>query len=237
MENRAILKEKAAQDALDFIESGMVVGLGTGSTTHFAIELIGDRIKDGSLENIVGIPSSLETEKLANSLGIPLTSFEQHPEIDITIDGADEVDSQLDLIKGGGGALLREKIIAQASRRNVIIVDKGKISSTLGTLWTVPVEVIPFACQLEALYLGTLQADVVLRKTSDDSPFATDQGNFILDCDFGPITDPEELSFQLSQRAGIMEHGLFLGLATDVIVAGDDEISHLKRYGPTAEGQ
>lgn len=229
MENRAILKEKAAQDALDFIESGMVLGLGTGSTTRFAIELIGDRIKDGSLDNIVGIPSSLETEKLANSLGIPLTSFEQHPAIDLTIDGADEVDPQLDLIKGGGGALLREKIIAQASSRTVIIVDEGKISSTLGTLWTVPVEVIPFAWQLEAFYIRTLQAGVDLRKTSDDHPFSTDQGNFILDCDFGPITDPEELSFQLNQRAGIMEHGLFLGLATDVIIAGEDEISHLKR--------
>ncbi len=229
MENREILKEKAAQDALDFIESGMVLGLGTGSTTRFAIELIGNRIRDGSLEDIVGIPSSLETEKLANSLGIPLTSFEQHPAIDVTIDGADEVDPQLDLIKGGGGALLREKIIAQASSRTVIIVDEGKISSTLGTLWTVPVEVIPFAWQLETVYLMTLQAGVVLRKTSDDQPFSTDQGNFILDCDFGPITDPEELSLQLNQRAGIMEHGLFLGLATDVIVAGEDDISHLKR--------
>ena len=108
-------------------------------------------------------------------------------------------------------------------------MDEGKISSTLGTLWTVPVEVIPFAWQLEAVYLRALQAVVVLRKTSDDHPFSTDQGNFILDCDFGPIVDPEELSFQLNQRAGIMEHGLFLGLATDVIVAGEDEISHLKR--------
>jgi ribose 5-phosphate isomerase A len=229
LENRAILKEKAAQDALDLIESDMVLGLGTGSTTRFAIELIGQRLKDGSLKNIVGIPSSLETEKLAKSLGIPLTNFQKHPEIDLTIVGADEVDTQLDLIKGGGGALLREKIIAQASHRTVIIVDEGKISSALGTLWTVPVEVIPFAWQLEAIYLKALQASVVLRKTSVDSPFTTDQGNFILDCDFGPITDPEELSFQLNQRAGIMEHGLFLDLATDVIVAGEEQVSHLQR--------
>jgi ribose 5-phosphate isomerase A len=207
----------------------MVVGLGTGSTTRFALELIGQGIKSGRLKNIVGIPSSIQTQKVANEVGILLTTFEQHPEIDLTIDGADEVDPKLNLIKGGGGALLREKVLAQASHRNVIIVDESKISPQLGIRWPVPMEVIPFAWSVEAKYLTSLGAKVTPRKKTASGFFTTDQGNFILDCDFGPIPNAVQLAFQVNQRAGILEHGLFLDLTTDVIVAGKDGVRHLTR--------
>ena len=229
MGDQALLKKKAAERAVEFVQSGMVVGLGTGSTTGFALELIGEAIKAGRLKDIVGIPSSLQTERLANEFGIPLTTFEKHTEIDLTIDGADEVDPQLNLIKGGGGALLREKVLAQASHRNIIIVDEGKLSQRLGTNWPVPIEIIPFAWPVEAHYLTTLGAKVILRKKRDGNPFTTDQDNFILDCDFGPIAHADQLANRAAQRAGIVEHGLFLELATDVIVAGKDGIRHLTR--------
>jgi ribose 5-phosphate isomerase A len=155
--------------------------------------------------------------------------FKNNTEIDLTIDGADEVDPQLNLIKGGGGALLREKVLAQASHRNIIIVDEGKLSQRLGTNWPVPIEIIPFAWQVEAHYLTSLGAKVLLRKKSGGNPFTTNQDNFILDCDFGPIAHADQLANLASQRAGIVEHGLFLELATDVIVAGKDGIRHLTR--------
>ncbi|MCI0454442.1 MAG: ribose 5-phosphate isomerase A [Candidatus Dadabacteria bacterium] len=225
------LKQKAASYAVDFVQSGMVLGLGTGSTTRFALENIGLRIKNGQLQDIVGIPSSLQTEKIAKDVGIPLTSFDEHQEIDLTIDGADEVDPQLNLIKGGGGALLREKILAQSSRRNIIIVDENKLSPRLGTHFSLPLEVIPFAWKPEANYVSSLGADVTLRKSNEGNPYTTDQNNFILDCKFGPISDLNRLASKLSQRAGIVEHGLFLGLATEVIVATENGIRHLKRKG------
>jgi ribose 5-phosphate isomerase A len=229
MEDQAVLKKKAAARAVKFVQSGMVVGLGTGSTTGFALGLIGEAIKAGRLTDISGIPSSLQTERLANELGISLTTFDKHTEIDLTIDGADEVDPQLNLIKGGGGALLREKVLAQVSHRNIIIVDEGKLSPQVGTHWPVPIEVIPFSWPVEARYLTSLDASVTLRKKRDGSPFTTDQDNFILDADFGPINHANELATQVGQRAGIVEHGLFLGLATDVIVAGKDGVRHLTR--------
>jgi ribose 5-phosphate isomerase A len=229
MEDQAVLKKKAAERAVEFVQSDMVVGLGTGSTTGFALKLIGEAIKAGRLKDVLGIPSSLQTERLANEFGIPLTTFDKHTEIDLTIDGADEVDPQLNLIKGGGGALLREKVLAQVSHRNIIIVDEGKLSQQLGTKWPVPIEVIPFAWQVEAHYLTSLGAKVALRKKSDGNPFTTNQNNFILDCDFGTIANADQLANLAGQRAGIVEHGLFLGLATDVIVAGKDGIRHLTR--------
>ncbi len=222
------LKQKAADEAVDLVQSGMVLGLGTGSTTRFALKYIGLRIKTGELQNIVAIPSSLQTEKIAKHLGIPLTTFDEHQEIDLTIDGADEVDPQLNLIKGGGGALLREKILAQSSRRNIIIVDENKLSPKLGTKWPLPVEVIPFSFKTLANYITSLGAEVIIRIKNDGSPFTTDQNNFILDCNFGPISNPSDLALKLCQRAGIIEHGLFLGLATEVIVATEQGIRHLR---------
>lgn len=222
------LKKLAAEAAVDRLESGMVVGLGTGSTTRFALERVSELIREGRLKKIVGIPSSLRTERQARELGIPLTGFESHPNIDVTIDGADEVDPDLNLIKGGGGALLREKVLAQASRCNIIIVDESKLSDRLGTRWALPVEVVPFARAVEERFLKSIGATVALR-TQNAQAVATDQGNLLLDARFGPMGDPGRLAQQLSGRAGIVEHGLFVGLAHELFVAGTDGIRHLKR--------
>jgi len=226
------LKQKAAYRAVEFVESGMVVGLGTGSTTLFAVIRIGERLKTGDLKNIVGIPTSIRTEALAGELGIPLCGLVDQPEIDVTIDGADEVDSDLNLIKGGGGALLREKIVAQASRQNIIIVDESKLSIRLGTHWALPVEVIPFAVKSEENFLKSLGAAVTLRTADKGQPYQTDQKNFILDANFGEMADPNGIAARLNERAGIVEHGLFLGLASVVLVAAEDGIRHLKRNDP-----
>ena len=223
------LKQKTACQAVEFIESGMIVGLGTGSTTAFAVIRIGERLKSGDLKNIVDIPTSIRTEKLAGDLNIPLCSLDDQPDIDVTIDGADEVDPDLNLIKGGGGALLWEKVVAQASRRNIIIVDQSKLSPCLGTHWAVPIEVIPFAVKTEENFLKSLGAAVTLRTAEGGQPYKTDQDNFILDANLGEIADPNGIAARLNQRAGIVEHGLFLGLASDVIVSAEDDIRHLKR--------
>jgi ribose 5-phosphate isomerase A len=209
----------------------MVVGLGAGSTAMFAVHRIAQLLREGQLQGILGVPCSLEVEEEARRLGIPLTTLEEHPVVDLTIDGADEVDPKLDLIKGGGGALLREKIVAQASQREMIVVDESKLSPALGTRWALPVEVAPFGWRSQQAYIQSLGASVVLRESSDGAPFRTDQGNLILDCSFGPISEPIDLATKLSQRAGVVEHGLFLGLATDVIVASDKAIRHLRRGG------
>lgn len=207
----------------------MVVGLGHGSTAILAVRRIAQLLHDGQLVDILGAPCSLEVEEEARRLGIPLTTLEEHPVVDLTIDGADEVDPKLDLIKGGGGALLREKIVAQASQREMIVVDESKLSPALGTRRALPVEVTPFGWRSQQSYIQSLGASVVLRESSDGAPFRTDQGNLLLDCSFGPISEPIRLATKLSQRAGVVEHGLFLGLATDVIVATDQAIRHLKR--------
>ena len=229
MKKQDELKQKAAHRATKFVESGMVVGLGTGSTTAFAVIRIGERIKSGDLKNIVGIPTSIRTETLAGEWHIPLCGLEDQPVIDVTIDGADEVDPDLNLIKGGGGALLREKVVAQASRQNIIIVDESKLSPCLGTRWALPVEVIPFALKAAENFLKSLGATATLRLSDNGQPYQTDQNNFILDANFGEMADPNNIAASLNERAGIVEHGLFLGLASDVIVAAEDGIRHLKR--------
>jgi ribose 5-phosphate isomerase A len=229
LEKQDELKQKAAHRAVEFVESGMVVGLGTGSTTAFAVIRIGELLKSGDLKNIVGIPTSIRTEKLAGEWDIPLCGLEDQPAIDVTIDGADEVDPDLNLIKGGGGALLREKVVAQASRQNIIIVDESKLSPRLGTRWALPVEVIPFAAKSAENFLISQGAAVTLRLDDNSRPFQTDQNNFILDANFGEMADPNRVAANLNERAGIVEHGLFLGLASDVIVAAENDIRHLKR--------
>jgi ribose 5-phosphate isomerase A len=222
-------KQQAAEQAAEFIDSGMVVGLGHGSTAIFAVRRIAEFLKIGRLEAILGVPCSKEVEREARQLGIPLTTLEEHPVIDVTIDGADEVDPNLDLIKGAGGALLREKIVAQASRREIIVVDESKISPVLGTRRALPVEVVPFGWRTQTAYLQSLGARVSTRTNDDGSFFTTDQGNLILDCAFGPLVDPASLADDLSRRVGIVGHGLFLGLATDVLVAGAEGVRHLRR--------
>ena len=222
-------KQQVADQVLSYIEPGMIVGLGAGSTAILAVRGLAAKLARGELTNIQGIPCSSVIEAEARRLGIPLTTLEQHPVIDLTFDGADEVDPALNLIKGGGGALLREKIVAQASRREMIIVDESKLSPALGTRWAVPVEVIPFGWGSQAAFLESLGARIRLRAEADGGPYQTDQGNLILDCDFGPIADPVSLGARLDARTGIVAHGLFLGLATDVLVAGAAGLRHLTR--------
>ena len=222
------LKKKAAEQAVEYVKSGMVVGLGTGSTTKFAIHKIAELSKNGSIKNIVCIPTSNDTEILASELNIPLTDFSHHSKIDITIDGADEVDNNLNLIKGGGGALLREKIVAQATEREIIIVDESKLSLRLGEKWALPIEVIKFAVDLEKEFLESIGGNPILRMKNGE-PFITDEGNYILDTNFGVIKNPESLAEQLNSRAGIVEHGLFIGLAAMVIAAKNDGVEVIKK--------
>jgi ribose 5-phosphate isomerase A len=233
MDSREEQKRLAAFQAVAHLTSGMVVGLGTGSTARFALERIAAKIREGELKNLLGIPSSRQTEELALALAIPLTTLDEHPEIDLTIDGADEVDMDLNLIKGGGGALLREKVLAQASNRLIVIVDESKRSKRLGTQWALPVEVLPFARQVEENYMKSLGAAVTLRPGPDGRPFRTDEGNYIVDADFGPIQDLVALSRMLNERAGIVEHGLFIGLAAEVIVAGKEGVQQILRNRST----
>ena len=233
------LKQQAADEVLTYLESGTIVGLGGGSTAALAVRGLAEKLGRGELADIVAIPCSRVIEAEARRLGIPLTTLEDHlpgPDgrvIDLTFDGADEVDPALNLIKGGGGALLHEKIVALASRREIIVVDESKLSPALGTHWAVPVEVIPFGWRTQAAYLESLGARVRLRlgnSPEDEAvPFQTDEGNLILDCDFGPIHDPVSLGARLDARTGIVAHGLFLGLATEVIVATNSGIRRLKR--------
>lgn len=222
-------KEAAALKAVEFVEPGMIVGLGFGSTAIYAVREIARKFSAGELDGILGVPTALSVEQEALELGIPLTTLDDNPKVDLTIDGADEVDPQLDLIKGGGGALLREKIVAQASQREIIVVDESKLSDNLGTKFALPVEVSRFGWAPEAAYLKTLGSSVALRRTADGDPYATDQGNWILDAEFGLIEDTAALSDQLDRRAGVAAHGLFLGLATDLIVSGEHGVRHVRR--------
>jgi len=226
-------KQMAAVTAADMVTSGTIIGLGHGSTAAFAVERIAERLREGSLQDIRAIACSIAVENDARRLGIPLTTFDEHPVIDLTIDGADEVDRRLQLIKGGGGALLREKIVATASRQEVIVVDGGKLSPALGTHFALPVEVIPIAWQVEARYLRSLGADVSLR--GNMQPVTTDHTNYILDCRFGPMADPASLAGLLDARPGIMAHGLFIDLATDLVVADDRGVHHLTRGDDTTK--
>jgi ribose 5-phosphate isomerase A len=219
-------KQQAADHAVEYVQSGMVVGLGAGSTAILATRRIGQLLREGHLRDIIGFPCSSLIEAEARALGIPVT-LNPPSAVELTIDGADEVDPELNLIKGGGGALLHEKIVAQASRREVIVVDESKLSPALGTQWPLPVEVIPFGWHSQKRFLESLGARITVRQQNDGTPFRTDQGNLILDCAFGPLREPAALAAQLDVRTGIVEHGLFIGLATEVIVAGADGIRHL----------
>ncbi len=224
-----VFKQQAAERAVEYVESGMVVGLGSGSTARYAVERIAQRLAAGDLTGILGVPTGLQVEREAQRLGIPLTNLDEHPQIDLTIDGADELDPDLNLIKGGGGALLREKIVAQVSHREIIVVEETKLSPKLGTRFPVPVEVLPFGWRVVAQYLELLGAAASLRRGANGKPFETDQGNWILDANFGPLEDPQPVADQLDHRAGVLAHGLFLGLATDAIVAGEGGVRQLRR--------
>jgi ribose 5-phosphate isomerase A len=219
-------KEAAGRASLKFVRDGQIVGLGTGSTAAYAVRFLGERVRAGL--KIRGIPTSVRTKELAASVGIPLTTLDEFQQIDVTIDGADEVDPQLNLIKGGGGALLREKIIASASKQLVIIADSGKKVPMLGK-FPLPVEVIPFAQPLLAKRITALGASVDLRNDASGKPFITDEGHHILDCHFGQIPDPPALATQLSAMPGIVEHGLFIRMATVVLIAEGNQVQELRR--------
>lgn len=225
-DNLSELKKAAAVFAVTFIRSGMSVGLGTGSTAVFAIEEISRKINEGLLTDLKCIPSSEETKLNALSRNIQVFGFDTVTRIDINIDGADEVDKQGNLIKGGGGALLREKVLAQNCSRNIVIIDETKLSANLGEKWHLPVEVLPFCWQAEAAYIETLGAKAVLRMNEGKEPFVTDQKNFILDCNFGIISNPDELSRLLEHRAGILENGLFINTTNDIVTGKPGGIDH-----------
>ena len=222
-------KREAAEAAVELVRPGMILGLGHGSTARYALLKIAELLRAGKLRDIQGVPCSKKVEEEARALGIPLTTLEDHPELDLTIDGADEIDPKLNVIKGGGGAMLREKIVAQATKYQVIVADETKLSPRLGTKATVPVEVLPFGWRTQVQFLEGLGAQVKLRLNPDGSPFLTDQGNYVLDCNFGPIADAEALARELGRRAGILGHGLFLGLVDEVFVAGPSGLRRLRR--------
>lgn len=215
------LKRLAAEKAVEYVESGMVLGLGTGSTAVFMVRAIGQLLKDGRLENIVAIPTSEATAREAEAWGIPLTTLDAHPVIDLTIDGADEITPDLCLIKGLGGALLREKITAVSSKKLIIISDDSKLVHNLGEKTAVPVEVIPFARQPVRVYLESLGATVTERMDGDES-FRTDENNIILDCRFDSIDDPYTLAHAIRKQPGVVEHGIFLDMATLAVIAAFD---------------
>lgn len=215
----ATYKQIAGAAAAELIEDGMVIGLGSGSTAAFLVRALGERLRKG-LRIAGAIPSSQETAQLAASLGIPLVSLDTHPMLDLAIDGADEIDPQLNLIKGGGGALLREKIVATSARQFVVIADASKLVPRLCTRAALPVEVVPFALNPVRRRLEALGANVQQR-AREGRPFITDNQNYILDCFFpGGITDPTSLQTQIRAIVGVVEHGLFLGIAGRALVAG-----------------
>jgi len=228
--DRDALKRAAADAAVQLVQDGMVVGLGTGSTATFAVEALGRRHRDGL--RFVGIPTSEHTAALAKAAKIPLTSFAEHRQIDLTIDGADEVErGTLNLIKGLGGALLHEKIVAAASRRLAIVADGFKLVDQLGARTPVPVEVVTFGLEATQGALELLGAKPRLRLLPTNDPFVTDSGNRILDCNFGPITDPAQLEERIKRLVGVVECGLFIGRAKLVFVADATGIHRLEKTG------
>ena len=213
------LKRAAAESAVTLVRDGMIVGLGSGSTAALAVDAIGKRVAAGL--RIIGIPTSERTAAQARALGILLSDLGEHTEIDLTIDGADEVETgTLNLIKGHGGALLREKIVANASKRLVIVADESKLVARLGDRMAVPVEVVPFGWQVAARRLADLGAKSGLRQGSDGKPFVSDGGHYILDCTFAQVASGEALAAELDHVVGVVEHGLFIGFTTEVRVAG-----------------
>lgn len=218
-------KQRAGEKATEFVRDGMTIGLGTGTTVSWTIRRLGELVREGL--RIRGIPTSRRTEELANDVGIPLVTFADVPALDLTIDGADEVNPSLDLIKGGGGALLREKLVAAASQRLVIVVDSSKRVATLGK-FPLPVEVVPFAWEVTARRVAALGCVPALR-LADGQPYLTDNGNHILDCAFDAIPDPATLHRALKLLPGVVETGLFVGMADTVVVGTAQGVTVLEK--------
>jgi ribose 5-phosphate isomerase A len=220
------LKKLAGEKAVEYVKEGMILGLGSGSTVEYSIKKLDKLVKEGL--KIKGIPTSMHTKRIANEHNIPLTTLEENPEIDLTIDGADEVDSNLNLIKGGGGALTREKIIAYHSKQVIIIVDDSKVVKALGIDFPLPVEVLKFGWTSTGKVLEKFGCNAQLRKIMGE-PFITDNSNYILDCEFEKIDNPEQLEIDINSIPGVVENGLFIGLASKVIVGGKQGISTLEK--------
>ena len=214
--DREQLKQIASEKAVEEMQAGTIVGLGTGSTVYYALLALGKRVRDGL--NIIGIPTSKGTEEISAKQGIPLSTLAEHPVIDLTIDGADEVDADLNLIKGGGGALLREKIIAHASKRLIIVADESKLVRVLGTTFHLPVEVLQFEWEATQLAINRICGESTLRRDGR-KPFISDNGNYILDCHLDQIPHPEETELQLNNIPGVVENGLFVN-RTDKLIIG-----------------
>ena len=207
-------KRRAAEEAVKHVEDGQVIGLGSGSTAAYAIRLLGERLRGGELRDILGIPTSLQAASEAVEAGIPLTTLEEHPIVDVSIDGADQLDARLNLIKGGGAALLREKIVASCSKLYIIVADERKLARRLGENCPIPLEVHPMAVKPIMMRLEELGARASLRIARGKvGPVVTDNGNLIIDADFGPVENPEELDRRLRVIPGVLETGLFLGYA------------------------
>jgi ribose 5-phosphate isomerase A len=222
-------KQRAAEAAVAFVQSGMVVGLGTGSTANFFLQALANALRSGRLRDIRGVPTSVASDQHARELGIPLASLAECPHPDITVDGCDEVDPNLNVIKGLGGALLREKVVAQNSRRFIIIADASKRVSVLGTKSPLPVEVTQFGHEIQAAFFINLGATPFLRRTPDGAPFLTDNENYIYDCRFKQIDDARKLEDALLHRAGIVDCGLFLGMAERALIATDSGVEEMRR--------
>lgn len=224
------LKKQVAVKAVECIESGMVVGLGTGSTTKFVVELLAKKIRTSQLKNIVGIPTSNATAEQAKALGIQLGDLADYTKLDVAVDGADEVDHNLNLIKGWGGALVREKLVEIYAERLIIVVDESKLVEQLGTHGPLPVEVTQFAWQAQANWLADILGCTVTRRMDGSKPYLTDNQNFILHCNFqNGISDPYAVRGCLADRPGLVGHGLFLDMATDVLVATTNGVKQLIR--------
>eukprot|EP00612_Vaucheria_litorea_P005558 CAMPEP_0171461204 /NCGR_PEP_ID=MMETSP0945-20130129/5751_1 /TAXON_ID=109269 /ORGANISM="Vaucheria litorea, Strain CCMP2940" /LENGTH=236 /DNA_ID=CAMNT_0011987515 /DNA_START=236 /DNA_END=946 /DNA_ORIENTATION=- len=225
------LKKQVGYKAVDdYVKSGMVVGLGTGSTAAFAVERLGNKLKDGLLKDIIAIPTSIRTKEQAESLGIPLTTLDSHPNIDVAIDGADTVDkSTLALVKGGGGALLREKIVEVQAKEFIVIVDESKLADGIGPHFDLPVEIIQFChehIRREVENLPSLKGCSAVLRMNGKEPYVTDNSNYIVDLKFSvPIADPIQAGKELLEVVGVVEHGLFLGMTTACIIAGSEGIS------------
>ena len=223
-------KRIAAEKATESVQSGMVVGLGTGSTVYYALLKLGTMVGEGL--DIVGIPTSAGTEKIAIAQQIPLTTLATHPTINLTIDGADEVDAHLNLIKGGGAALVREKIIANASKKILIVVDESKVSRVLGTTFPLPVEIVQFGWEATQTEVDRICGKSTLRITLDQGgnqqPLITDNGNYILDCHFDSIPAPKEIELQLNNIPGVVENGIFVNRADKVIIGTPSGIRYME---------
>ena len=222
-------KKRVASEAVKHVQDNFIVGLGSGSTAAYVIQEIGEKIRLEGLR-ISGVPTSHQAMMLAVHFSVPLTTLNEHPQLDLAIDGADQIDRDLNLIKGGGGALTREKIVASAARQFVIVADETKLVEKLGTNHTIPIEVLPFALPTVMVKLRELKGKPVLREGGGKvGPLVTDNGNFVVDVDFGPVDDFKELDLQLKLISGVIETGLFVGMADVVYLGKPDDVEKLMR--------